>query len=388
MHYAVIGANFGDEGKGRTVDYLVSQAGERPLVVRYNSGSQAGHTVLVDGKRHVFSHFGSGTLRGADTLLCHKFVVNPVRFNQEYDQLVSLGTTPKVYMSHQIAISTPLDVLLNQIQEYARGNNRHGSCGMGFGETILRYESKPDLQWNSFPELGSYFLQQLIARGITPNHDTVHGKVVRALMCGDFNWDLYEREVSIMLNRVQLVDEREYLRSRDLIFEGAQGLMLHQDYPYFPHVTRCRTGMEDVVELMAKHQVYDRVEAFYCTRPYLTRHGAGPMDNELYGKPYEGIQDLTNIHNEYQGTLRFAYLDLNRLRSNIDEDLKSAYNVDIGVDMRWALSISCLDQVPDEIDVYIDGDLQKISKMKITAEVSKKLYGFGCSSDDSELHKA
>ena len=97
--YAVIGANAGDEGKGNIVSYLVSQV-ENPLVIRFNGGAQAGHTVVSpEGVRHVFSHFGSGTLAGAPTYLSKYFVVNPILFNREYDVLLEKGIAPEIIVS-------------------------------------------------------------------------------------------------------------------------------------------------------------------------------------------------------------------------------------------------------------------------------------------------
>src|SRR5258708_6994888 len=93
----VIGANYGDEGKGKMVDYLVSQITNEKVVVRFNGGAQAGHTVMLpDGKRHIFSHFGSGTLANAQTYLAKHFVCNPILFWKEYRQLSELSITPKV----------------------------------------------------------------------------------------------------------------------------------------------------------------------------------------------------------------------------------------------------------------------------------------------------
>jgi len=75
----VIGANYGDEGKGAAVDRLATEAGAQCLVVRFNGGAQAGHTVETpDGRRHVFSHFGAGSFAGARTFLSRFFVSNPI----------------------------------------------------------------------------------------------------------------------------------------------------------------------------------------------------------------------------------------------------------------------------------------------------------------------
>src|SRR4051812_30640034 len=84
---AVIGANYGDEGKGLVTDYLAEE-GEGAVVVRFNGGAQAGHTVVTpEGKRHVFHHFGSGTFRKARTHLSRFFISNPALFRPEFEAL-------------------------------------------------------------------------------------------------------------------------------------------------------------------------------------------------------------------------------------------------------------------------------------------------------------
>src|SRR5262249_552775 len=88
---AVIGANFGDEGKGLAVDAIVALDPDA-AVIRFNGGAQAGHTVVAeDGRRHVFSHFGAGTLRGAATFLSRFFVVQPSIFAREPSNLPGSG---------------------------------------------------------------------------------------------------------------------------------------------------------------------------------------------------------------------------------------------------------------------------------------------------------
>ena len=83
----VIGANYGDEGKGLMTDFLCRQH-SADLVVRFNGGAQAGHTVVTpEGERHVFHHIGSGYFAGVPTYLSKFFVSNPVLFKQEYQEL-------------------------------------------------------------------------------------------------------------------------------------------------------------------------------------------------------------------------------------------------------------------------------------------------------------
>ena len=77
---SVIGSQYGDEGKGRTVDFVCSNLAGKTLVVRYNGGAQAGHTVVLNNKRHIFSQFGSGTLRGCDTYFAEECLFDPLAF--------------------------------------------------------------------------------------------------------------------------------------------------------------------------------------------------------------------------------------------------------------------------------------------------------------------
>ena len=89
---AVIGANYGDEGKGLMTDYHAAPAGTAGIVVRFNGGAQAGHTVTTpEGARHVFSHFGSGSLVGAATFLSRHVVCHPTLFFKEAAALEAAG---------------------------------------------------------------------------------------------------------------------------------------------------------------------------------------------------------------------------------------------------------------------------------------------------------
>src|SRR5262249_12200450 len=134
----IIGANLGDEGKGLLTDFHAAAA-PGALIVRFNGGAQAGHTVVTpDARRHVFSHFGSGSFAGAATYLSRFFVSHPTLFLRERAQLAALGLAPTVHVDPRSPITTPYDMLINQAVETARAGARHGSCGIGFGETIQR----------------------------------------------------------------------------------------------------------------------------------------------------------------------------------------------------------------------------------------------------------
>lgn len=343
---AVIGANFGDEGKGLMTDYLVT-VHQSDLVVRFNGGSQAGHTVVTpDGRRHVFGHFGSGCFAGAATLLSRFFILNPMTFMREYMELsVKFPPNMDVIIDPTALVSTPFDMLLNQMAEMKRDGNRHGSCGLGIGETVERSEKFLKITASDLTDEDR--LRELLARvrdDWVPlrKHQLGLGSDQDHILKSPLLIDNYLSDVRFMLEQSKLQRDVVAIRAaRNPVFEGAQGLLLDQNHEWFPHVTRSNTGIANVLTLLGEAGMRE-VEVYYMTRAYLTRHGAGPLPRELGRLPFPGVVDQTNITNEWQGSLRFAYLDTDLLRKTILGDLASN---NTHVKVRARLAITCLDQV-------------------------------------------
>lgn len=355
----VIGANFGDEGKGLMTDYFCSQAGSWATVVRFNGGAQAGHTVETpSGQRHVFHHFGSGTFARAFTCLGPEFLVNPVLFWQELDEIIdefgplpSLGT---IRCHPRAQVTTPYDMMLNQLAERSRGFQRHGSCGVGIGETAARTDAGFGI---SFLDIG---VKDRLETKLAKIED--HWVRMRAVKLGIPAERLEETFCYIRAAKQKFIEQARFMMSRVLmtdempetkiIFEGAQGLLLDQDHHYFPHVTRSNTGLTNVVPLAQRWHL-EGLDVTYVTRAYLTRHGAGPMPNETRGPPYEGIVDRTNVPHPFQGNLRFGLLDLDLLAQSIRKDLESTgpYLRRINAD----IALTCTDHVGKSVGWYRGG---------------------------------
>lgn len=362
----VIGANFGDEGKGLMTDYLASQY-NKPLVVRFNSGAQAGHTVTTpDGRRHVFSHFGSGSFVGACTFLSEYFVSNPILFFKELAVLNKLGVDPIVYVHPDSMITTPYDIMINQIVERRRGSGRHGSCGVGFNETIerntrsdgvaLRVKDLWDEDWvaevlHRIRDL--YSPVRLGELGFFDEYTNNHNLFSSNDIFENFLLDLKDFRSRII---VRDIDIRNF---DGIIFEGAQGLLLDQNHKWFPHVTRSNTGLQNVVDL-ANRLGIEQLEVNYMTRAYLTRHGAGPMPFELDEKPYERIVDMTNIPNDWQGSLRFSWFNADLLEESISKDMEFASGFDGRVDSR--VVVTCMDQLGNNVGFVSNGKVRQMSK--------------------------
>jgi len=341
---AIIGANFGDEGKGLLTDFLVSKAEGPTLVVRHNGGAQAGHTVVTpSGQRHVFHHFGSGTLLGAATYLSRFFVLNPTLWRIEQEELLLLGIAPRVYINPRAQMTTPYDMLLNQELETNRGNVRHGSCGLGIHETVLRENVcptpvfHPNLQ-KACEEIRSEWIPERVAvLGLNPSPLFFKRLNSDSLLAN------YLEDVREMLS-CSMFASAFPLGFSNVFFEGAQGLLLDQDHPYFPYVTHSKTGLANVRTLCEEAKIFE-LTAVYVTRAYLTRHGAGPFPTE---DPTLSYSDLTNVPNPFQKKLRFGRLDPLELNWRVREDAKSDERLVVSPQ----IALTCLDQVPEPMQTY------------------------------------
>lgn len=340
----VIGSNFGDEGKGLMTDYFCYQAEQRNencIVVLHNGGAQRGHTVTIStGTKHVFHHFGSGTFTGADTYCSKDFILNPMIFSQEFKELKALGYDPKVYIHPLCKISTPFDMILNQIIEEHRSGNRHGSCGMGIYETLLR--TKEDKYSIFFGEL--FFLtdeqirnrlkmirdEWMKIRFRMENIEFIAEEWVNIInsssLIDHYLMDLkFMREVSVQINDSILSGYE------NIVFENGQGLLLDQNNTeYFPHLTPSNTGCKNALDIISKSFSDNRnlrIEACYVTRTYLTRHGAGRLDNECKREDInKDMFDHTNLPNPHQGTLRYGFINADELEQRVSKDFQIISN--------------------------------------------------------------
>lgn len=316
--HIVIGANFGDEGKGQTVDYLCRRTRDN-IVVRHNGGAQAAHTVMTEeGVRHVFHHFGSGTLAGSPTFLSKHFIVNPRAFIEESEDLV--GMTPKVFGHREALLTTPLDWILNWRLEEQRGHSRHGSCGMGINETVERcLNEKYRTTFNDIFNIDDLIKKlEIIGTEYVKERAEKLGISLEKLSTTAIEPFIEDcQEMSKMV--VPLSNNKILKTYRHVIFEGAQGLLLDEHHHFFPYVTRSKTGVTNAVQILKEIEV-SSADVYYVTRSYLTRHGAGPLPNE---GQIQSFDDLTNIHNPHQGTLRFAPLDIDLFKTSVSTDLIS-----------------------------------------------------------------
>lgn len=345
----VIGANFGDEGKGLMTDYFCSQAEkkkEKRIVICHNGGAQRGHTVTTpEGIRHVFHHFGSGVFAGADTYLSRDFILNPMIFREEREELKRKGYSPKIYLHPDCLVTTPFDMILNQIIEEHRSFHRHGSCGAGIFETIKRNQTGTKTLAKDSIFLEDRQKKELLCK--VREEDFLHRLNELDIELDDqwkaivFRTDLiqnYLEDLRYFMQNTEIAEEIMLNDYSSVIVENGQGLLLDQENKeYFPHLTPSNTGLKNPAKQIQRRFSDADVEVCYVTRPYLTRHGAGRMDNECPKEEIgSAIEDRTNVPNPYQGTLRYGKINVGELKKRIIEDFEK----EGGKEKNWKLSLA------------------------------------------------
>lgn len=356
----VIGASYGDEGKGLMTDYLCTEnSPERYqcLTVLHNGGSQRGHTVIsADDRRHVFHHLGSGTFAGSDTYFADSFIINPLVFAEEHKEL---NPDINIYCSSYCKFSTPFDMMLNQIIEDSRGERRHGSCGYGIWETIVRYNNSKTVDFSEFMVMNNadkvnylknirdkYMVERLKEVGVNripPEwEDIVYDDGIIVHFIDDCNY--FEKVVEICWGDSKYCEypynfggDSEvniFERYPCIVFEGGQGLLLSQSETN-PHTTPSFTGAENPVRII-KQRIFGEkhIEVCYVTRSYLTRHGVGDFPQECTKSEINpDMIDRTNVPNDYQGTLRYGRIDTDELKQRIQADFEKFSQLDADISL-------------------------------------------------------
>ena len=300
----VIGANYGDEGKGLVSYCLAKEAvnrGKKVLTVLHNGGAQRGHT--AGGKVHHTT--GAGVDLGSDTYYGPRFMLDPIA--------LWLAET-KVYVDPMCRVVLPCDVAVGRDAERVRGDMRHGSCGMGIFAASKR---------NATPRY------RLLAREVFNDPMEFVKARIREIS------DIYGWPGDTVYNNKNLIEAIKWMRNhcickdlnaiksmyKTVIFEGGQGLMLDQgNRGGFPHLTPSSTGARNTLRMIK--ELGGLPDIYYVSRTYMTRHGNGPLFMACAKEDINpDIVDETNVPNEWQGALRFGYLTPAAQERRIRKDL-------------------------------------------------------------------
>ena len=350
--FIVVDLGFGDAGKGLLTDFLVRRF-EAGLVVRYNGGAQAGHNVITpDGRHHTFSQFGSGTFNpNVKTYLSRHVVTDPLALMVEGDALErkgALNVFGRLRISDQALVITPFQRAANRVREMARKADRHGSCGMGVGETVEDARAYPEISVSAGdlnqPTLLRQKLQtirdlkreQILTFCKELSFDPTHAQEFSAFAMDD----LIERWMAAIapIRDLGLVISDSamdgwFRDANNVVFEGAQGVLLDADAGFHPYTTWSRCTTANALELIEQTLPNADISTIGVLRSYAVRHGPGPLPTET-GELARLISEH-NQRNDWQGTVRYGWFDAALARY--------ALNVTGGVD---ALAITHLDILP------------------------------------------
>jgi len=352
----VTGLGFGDEGKGTITEYCAWRYGAK-TVVRYNGGPQAAHNVVLKNSlHHCFAQFGSATFQPeATTFLSSQAVVNPISILSEAKLLQEKGVTEalkRLRASPSCLVATPFHKHHNCMLELSRGDARHGSCGMGVGQTIkdARYLGEMALRLGDLKnyEVAKRKLDFLWRLKIDQAGQLLDQDPGNKQLCQEFERLSADGYVEDVLEAYVLCAEQldiAELPSTNgiLLFEGAQGMLLDSVHGFHPHVAKTDVSPRAARRLAHQHWPKHRLTKLGVLRAYATRHGAGPFvtyDPSLTSL----IPDSHNSTSEWQGAFRIGWFDC----------VASSYAIKAagGVD---CLAITNLDRISrfDEVKICI-----------------------------------
>jgi adenylosuccinate synthase len=323
----VVDLAFGDCGKGTIVDYLVRRD-ESQIVVRFNGGPQAGHNVVTpDGRHHTFSQFGSGTfLPGVQSILSRFVLIEPYAMLNEATHLAEVGVPDalgRLIIDARCPVITPAHQAANRLREIARGQQAHGTCGLGIGETMQDLLERPETIFRA-GDLGNRNKAARILRETVSRKAGELGAVLRAVH------DLPRAQASldVLLNAswievaldhyAQIADRATILgpseincvllKAKTMVFEGAQGVLLDEWFGFHPHATWSTTTFANADVILNESGFTGKRTRLGVLRSYFTRHGAGPLVTD---DPAMRAR-LPEPHNEdsgWQGKFRVGVFD-------------------------------------------------------------------------------
>jgi adenylosuccinate synthase len=312
-HTVVVDLGFGDAGKGTVVDHLCRRAaaGGEPVaaVVRFNGGAQAAHNVVTDdGRHHTFAQFGAGTLAGVPTHLSRDMLVDPLALAAEAEHLAALGVSDplgSLTVHRDALLTTPYHAAANRARETARGAGRHGSCGMGIGETAayaLAHPGEAPRARDCVDEAVLGDLLGLLRVRLEAELGPLPGPPVGACAA----------VFATFARTVRLVDDDHVaalLRGGPVVFEGAQGVLLDEWHGFHPYTTWSTTTFANAEKLLRDAGVEpDDVWRLGVLRTHTTRHGPGPLVTEDAALT-AALPDRHNGTGAWQGAFRVGHFD-------------------------------------------------------------------------------
>lgn len=316
--FIVLGAQWGDEGKGKMTDYLAEGA---EVIVRFQGGNNAGHTVEVGEKQYKLHLIPSGILYGNKlNVIGNGVVIDPKALFEEIDYLENLGvkvTPENLVISDRANVIMPYHKLLDALKEKARGKNDIGTTGKGIGPC---YTDKVERSGIRVCDL----IDNEVFKGKLQESLSAKNDIITKVFEGEaLDFDAVYNEYTDYANRirpfVQDISVRVYdeiKANKKVLFEGAQGMLLDIDYGTYPYVTSSNTTAGGVCTGAGVGPTMIN-SAVGIAKAYTTRVGKGPFPTELYDETGEWIRDKGHEFGVTTGRARrCGWLDLVILKTS------------------------------------------------------------------------
>lgn len=355
--FVINGFGYGDECKGKTTLWLCAKYGAHTVV--RTGASQALHRVVTSsGQKHVHAQFGSGTLVGAATHLSKNMVIDPYAIISEGNVLQKeLGVRDvfkKLTIHEDTLVITPFQAIANRLRELSRGNARHGSVGIGVGETVLDAEVLGEVAIRAKDLAQPHLLDKLDIIRIHKTRELreliENVKNLPLEIQGRANFEVANlKNFSTMkwaigwfnkLTSIAKIVNTDYVADNILgqdgtiVFEGSQGVLLDRWYGFHPYTTKVRTIPEAALSIIKDCNYNGEVKSLGVLRAYHTRHGAGPFVAECPELTRQ-LPDENNKNHPWQGNFRVGCFDV----------VAAKYAIEVCAGTLDRLIITCVDRI-------------------------------------------
>ena len=277
----VIGAQWGDEGKGKIVDWLSNQA---DIVVRFQGGNNAGHTIVIKKKKIALSLIPSGIIRkNKISIIGNGVVVNPTALLEEIRKLNEAGikiTKENLKISENSSIIFNFHKKIDEIREERKGPNKIGTTGRGIGPA---YEDRVGRRAVRFTDLVNTKVLKEKIKGVLDYHNIMLAGLNAKLLTEKEIYDeinLYKKKILTYVDRTSKILREAKRFGKKILFEGAQGVLLDIDHGTYPFVTSSNTlpcAASSGTGMPVKEIGY----ILGIVKAYTTRVGSGPFPSEL-----------------------------------------------------------------------------------------------------------
>ena len=322
----VVGSQWGDEGKGKLVDLLGKNA---DYAVRFHGGNNAGHTVIVDGKKYPFHLIPSAILnKNIVGVIANGVIVDPAVLIEEIDLVEKDGMSlkNKLVISDRCHLIMPYHKALDEAYENARGKNKLGTTKRGIGPTFADKVSYNGIRfyelinWNTFVE--KFEFQARIKNKILKLFNVSPINIKKAIS----NYrKMRERLLPYVKDSYQILSQA-VAKEKNILLEGAHGVMLDVDFSPYPFSTgsNVTTGAVNTGSGIPVNKI-DNVWA--VVKAYLSRVGGGPLPTELFDKNAEDIREKGHEYGTTGRPRRIGWLDLEAVK--FTTELTSTNNIAI-----------------------------------------------------------